>query len=124
MWSPCGWMVGAGRRRRGAPAAIRSQPVDRPGAFEDAVIVVLDSLRRGEVVTYGEVAAEAGYPGAARAVGGFLARSGGAHAWWRVVTAAGRLVPGHEVEHARRLRAEGVEVRDGHVVRPRRSAGR
>jgi methylated-DNA-protein-cysteine methyltransferase-like protein len=97
--------------------------VDRPGAFEDAVAGVLDALRPGDVVTYGEVAAEAGYPGAARAVGGFLARSGGAHAWWRVVTATGRLVPGHEAEHARRLRAEGVEVRDGHVVRQRRSAG-
>jgi hypothetical protein len=29
-----------------------------------------------------------------------------------VVTSTGRLVPGHEVEHARRLRAEGVEVDD------------
>jgi alkylated DNA nucleotide flippase Atl1 len=36
--------------------------------------------------------------------------------WWRVVTTSGRLVPGHEVEHAARLRAEGVAVADGHVV--------
>jgi methylated-DNA-protein-cysteine methyltransferase related protein len=78
--------------------------------FEDCVAAVLDSLRAGEVVTYGEVAAEAGFPGAARAVGTYLARSGGAHAWWRVVTATGRLVPGHEAEHRRRLAAEGVEV--------------
>ena len=35
---------------------------------------------------------------------------------WRVVTAQGRLVPGHEVEHARRLRAEGVDVVDGKVA--------
>jgi hypothetical protein len=33
-----------------------------------------------------------------------------------VVTAAGRLVPGHEREHARRLRAEGVKVRGRHVA--------
>ena len=87
--------------------------------FEDAVATVLDSLRPGEVVTYGEVAAEAGYPGAARAVGRFLSHAGGEHPWWRVVTATGRLVPGHELDHARRLRDEGVEVRDGRVARPR-----
>jgi len=110
--------------RARAGSALPSPAVTRPGAFDDAIAAVLDALRPGEVVTYGEVAAEAGYPGAARAVGGFLARSGGAHPWWRVVTATGRLVPGHEAEHARRLRAEGVEVHDGQVVRPRRSAGR
>jgi alkylated DNA nucleotide flippase Atl1 len=66
-------------------------------------------------MTYGEVAAEAGWPGAARAVGAFLAAHGEGRPWWRVVTASGRLVPGHEREHARRLRAEGVSVRDGHV---------
>ena len=37
-----------------------------PG-FEDAVEEVLRAIPRGEVMTYGEVAAEAGYPGAARA---------------------------------------------------------
>jgi alkylated DNA nucleotide flippase Atl1 len=79
-------------------------------AFEDAVAAVLDALQPGDVVTYGEVAAEAGYPGAARAVGTYLARHGGDHAWWRVVTAARRLAPGHEAEQGRRLRAEGWEV--------------
>jgi methylated-DNA-protein-cysteine methyltransferase-like protein len=78
--------------------------------FTEAVGRVLDRLEPGEVVTYGEVATEAGHPGAARAVGRLLAGSDGAHPWWRVVTASGRLVPGHEAEHARRLRAEGVEV--------------
>jgi methylated-DNA-protein-cysteine methyltransferase-like protein len=79
-------------------------------AFEDDVARVLRRLRPGEVVTYGEVAAEAGHPGAARAVGSFLARTGHTVPWWRVVTSTGRLVPGHELEHARRLRAEGIEV--------------
>ena len=32
------------------------------------------------------------------------------------MTTTGRLVPGHEVEHARRLRAEGVPVTDGTVA--------
>jgi len=84
--------------------------------FEQAVVRVLQSLGPGEVVTYGEVAGEAGFPGAARAVGRILATNGDDLPWWRVVTAAGRLVPGHEGEHARRLRAEGVAVADGHVV--------
>ena len=78
--------------------------------FEADVRGVLERLRPGEVVTYGEVAAEAGHPGAARAVGAHLARSGDTCAWWRVVAASGRLVPGLETEHARRLRAEGVDV--------------
>ena len=81
---------------------------------------MLDALRPGDVVTYGEVAAEAGYPGAARAVGTLLARSGGAYPWWRVVAASGRLVPGHEREQARLLAAEGVELRRGRVPRSSR----
>lgn len=88
---------------------------DEVPAFEDAVAAVLAALVPGEVVTYGEVAAEAGRPGAARAVGRLLSGSGGEFPWWRVVNASGRLVPGHEVEHERRLRAEGVDVRDGRV---------
>ncbi|MDY7102192.1 MAG: MGMT family protein [Actinomycetota bacterium] len=90
-------------------------------AFGEAVDAVLDGLGPGEVVTYGEVAAEAGFPGAARAVGTHLARGGGGreHPWWRVVTASGRLVPGNEDLHARLLRAEGVPV-DGNRVRFRR----
>lgn len=83
--------------------------------FEDAVVRVLRSLRPGDVVTYGEVAAEAGFPGAARAVGNILAGGGDDLPWWRVVTTTGRLVPGHEPEHARRLRAEGVTVAGGAV---------
>lgn len=90
-------------------------------AFEDDVLAVLHGLQPGDVVTYGEVAEEAGYPGAARAVGNLLRGSGAEGVpWWRVVTSTGRLVPGHEVEHARRLRAEGVEVTDGRVGRARR----
>jgi methylated-DNA-protein-cysteine methyltransferase-like protein len=96
-------------------AAVPS-PSEGATDFERAVARVLRGLRSGDVVTYGDVATEAGYPGAARAVGSFLARDGGGFAWWRVVTTTGRLVPGHEVEHARRLRAEGVAVVDGRVA--------
>lgn len=86
-----------------------------PGAFEDAVSKVLLAIPEGDIMTYGEVAAEAGFPGAARAVGTLLRNSDGRYPWWRVIAANGRLVPGHEREHAKRLAEEGVPVVDGKV---------
>ncbi len=83
--------------------------------FTDAVVAVVASIEPGTVMAYGEIAEEAGYPGAARAVGNVIRRVAGLP-WWRVVTASGRLVPGHEKEHAERLRAEGVRVHRGRVV--------
>ena len=86
--------------------------------FELAVAAVLDDTGPGELFTYGEVAAEAGYPGAARAVGNFLKHApDDAFPWWRVVTSTGRLAPGAPAEHAERLRDEGFTVRGNHVVR-------
>jgi methylated-DNA-protein-cysteine methyltransferase-like protein len=82
--------------------------------FIDAVTEVIGAIPSGEVMTYGEIALEAGYPGAARAVGHLLAGGGGGRGgelpWWRVVNASGRLVPGHERTHARLLAAEGVPL--------------
>lgn len=83
--------------------------------FEDAVIAVLNSTEAGDILSYGDVAAEAGFPGAARAVGNILSRVDGLP-WWRVVTASGRLIPHHPQEQARRLAAEGVDCRDGKVL--------
>ena len=85
-----------------------------PGSdFEAAVTNLLRELHAGDVVTYGELAVEAGYPGLSRAVGTLLARADDPTLpWWRVVNASGRLVPGHEAEQARRLRDEGVGVDD------------
>lgn len=76
---------------------------------------VIADLAPGEVVAYGEVARRAGRRGAARAVGGFLAEHGGELPWWRVVRADGTLASHKVREQARRLRAEGVEVRAGRV---------
>jgi methylated-DNA-protein-cysteine methyltransferase-like protein len=83
--------------------------------FEEAVVKVLEETAPGDVLSYGEVAAEAGYPGAARAVGNILARHEGLP-WWRVVSASGRLIPHDPVEQARRLAVEGVTCRNGRVV--------
>ena len=76
---------------------------------------VLRDLARGEVVSYGEVARRAGFPGAARAVGNVLANSVGLP-WWRVVRANGEPASGHGAEQMRRLRREGVTMRNGRVV--------
>jgi methylated-DNA-protein-cysteine methyltransferase related protein len=87
-----------------------------PAEFRTRVCAVIAHLRPGEVVSYGDVAAEAGFPGAARGVGSVLASSDGLP-WWRVVMSDGRLAPGKERDQARRLRAEGVTVRSYRVSR-------
>ena len=84
--------------------------------FADAVVRVVGALEPGDVVTYGEVAEEAGFPGAVRAVGNVLARADVDLPWWRVVAAGGRLAPGHEDRQARLLRREGVTVLGRRVV--------
>ena len=90
--------------------------------FRDRVDAAVGSLAPGEVTTYGDIAAQVGRPGAARAVGRVLAGSEGLP-WWRVVTAGGRLVPGMEGEHARRLASEGVDVENNRVIGPPREIG-
>lgn len=89
------------------------------GGFESAVAAVVAALGPGEVASYGEVAAEAGYPGAARAVGNFLRRTTEPVPWWRVVAASGRLAPGAAAEQRRRLEAEGVVFTESGRVAPR-----
>ena len=84
--------------------------------LEARALEVLRALTPGEVVSYGDVAEDAGFPRRARFVGHLMATTREPVPWWRVVTSNGRLVPGHETEQARRLRSEGVVVRDGRVV--------
>ena len=83
--------------------------------FQAAVHRVVAALQPGEVVSYGEVARRAGFPGRARGVGGFLADLGDGLPWWRVVRADGTIATGG-AEQRRRLRAEGVDVERGRVV--------
>lgn len=76
------------------------------------VLAALRTVGPGEVVTYGELAMEAGAPKQSRLVGRILAEGHADVPWWRVVNASGRLVPGHEAEQRRRLTTEGVAVTD------------
>jgi methylated-DNA-protein-cysteine methyltransferase-like protein len=82
---------------------------------DQRIVEVIRALREGEVVTYGDIAEDAGYPKQSRLVGHILATTDEDVPWWRVVNSVGRLVPGHEREQSAQLRSEGVRVSDGRV---------
>ena len=86
---------------------------------DQRILDVIRSLRAGEVVTYGDIAEDAGYPKMSRLVGRILATTDEDVPWWRVVNSVGRLVPGHEREQAAQLRTEDVKVTDGKVKQAR-----
>ncbi len=81
------------------------------------------AIPRGKVSTYGAVARAAGLPGRARQTGYALrvAPEGMNLPWHRVLGAGGRIVFPKSSrayrEQARRLRAEGVPVKNGRVPR-------
>lgn len=77
---------------------------------------VIAALAPGEVVSYGDVAHDAGRPGAPRVVGAVLASTDRDLPWWRVVRGDGRIVSSNPRRQAALLRAEGVVVRGGRVV--------
>jgi methylated-DNA-protein-cysteine methyltransferase related protein len=103
----------------------KTQP-KRPPAPEDNPALqeiwhVVGAIPRGQVSTYGAVAAAAGLPGRARLAGRALrlAPKGMQLPWHRVVGAGGRIVfPARSVERleqTRRLKAEKVVVKNGRV---------
>lgn len=81
----------------------------------------VSAIPAGRVASYGAIAARAGLPRRARMVGRALAETpdGLELPWHRVVRADGRIaLPGGSAgfgEQCRRLRNEGVMVRDGRV---------
>lgn len=96
-----------------------------PEHFE-AICRAVRAIPRGQVATYGGVARRAGLPGRARLVGRVLkiAPAKLKLPWHRVLGAGERIVfPLGSREHAeqsRRLRAEGVVVTLGRVVKSRK----
>ena len=123
---------GAGTVRRQAGKAVAQQreaQADEPAAIRARILGVIRKIPRGQVMGYGEVAAKAGLPGRARLVARLLADNHDpALPWHRVLRSDGRIAfaqgsRGFD-EQCRRLRAEGVEVRDGRVRRgPRADDG-
>jgi methylated-DNA-protein-cysteine methyltransferase-like protein len=104
-----------------------SQPArTRTAGVADATQAILAAIRavpHGQVAGYGMIARRAGLPGRARLVARVLGHNDD-HAlpWHRILRSDGRIAfpadsPGF-AEQARRLRAEGVEVRNGKVRMP------
>jgi methylated-DNA-protein-cysteine methyltransferase related protein len=104
-------------RRRDEPGAA-TESIDRHRR-DARILDVIRSLSDGEVVSYGDIASDAGYPHLSRLVGRLLAAGDPEDElpWWRVVNSSGRLVPGNEREQAALLIGEGVDVRGGRVRR-------
>ena len=82
---------------------------------DERILAVIRSLREGEVVTYGDIAEDAGFPTMSRLVGRLLAMVDDDLPWWRVVNSTGRLVPGHELDQIGLLKREGVGCEAGRV---------
>jgi methylated-DNA-protein-cysteine methyltransferase related protein len=84
--------------------------------FAARVERVVRHIPRGRVATYGQVAALAGAPRAARMVGWVLHASHRDVPWQRVINREGQLSIQHEVLtaafQARLLRKEGVKIRE------------
>lgn len=99
------------------PGGGHAAPPDRLTPFQQHVVAVVGGLEAGDLMTYGEVAVEAGHPGAGQAVANVLRRVPGLP-WWRVLPTDGRLYRQHRVAATPLLLAEGHLVDDSGRVRP------
>ena len=84
-------------------------------SFRDAINQLVRHIPEGYVSTYGDLAALAGQPNAARAVGGIAHFGDTSLPWQRVVNRFGGLAngyPGGKQGHAEHLRAEGITSTD------------
>ena len=89
-----------------------------PQEYVEEVLALVERIPAGRVMSYGAIAdvlAEVSGRNSARQVGTIMARHGGGVPWYRVVTSAGRLPPGHEQEARQLLLADGVPLRGEHV---------
>jgi alkylated DNA nucleotide flippase Atl1 len=82
--------------------------------FTEEVLSLVERIPPGRVMSYGAIAEFLGH-GGPRQVGSVMSHHGGGVPWHRVVAANGRVVPGHEREALRRLRAEGTPLRGERV---------
>ncbi len=84
--------------------------------YVEQVLEVVESIPRGRVMSYGDVAEWVG-SGGPRQVGRVMATYGGGVPWWRCLHADGSPPPGLERETLRRLRADKTPLRpDGQRV--------
>ena len=88
-------------------------------SFREQVYTYVGEIPEGRVMTYGQLAALAGHPRAARIVGGIAHFGPEDLPWHRVVSKQGRLAgsfPGGRTEQGQRLEAEGVKVSGDFIV--------
>ena len=93
----------------------------------ERILAAIRAVPRGEVAGYGHIARRAGLPGRARMVARVLSgNEDPGLPWHRILRSDGRIAfpPGSRGfrEQTRRLRAEGVDVREGRVRLPRADA--
>jgi methylated-DNA-protein-cysteine methyltransferase-like protein len=94
------------------------------GEKQQAILMTLNSIPSGHVVSYGEVAKRAGLPGYARLVCRVLRelpdRSN--TPWWRVIRADGKFAMSADsasgAEQRRKLKAEGVTFKSEKILGP------
>ena len=82
--------------------------------YVEEVLNLVERIPAGRVMSYGAIADYLGR-GGPRQVGAVMSHHGGGVPWHRVVAANGRVVPGHELEALRRLRAERTPLRGDKV---------
>ena len=107
----------AARPRVPRPPNASDAPPETLTDFQRAVVDVVSALGPGEVVSYADVALEAGRPGSAQAVANVLRRVPDLP-WWRVVPTSGRLYRSHAPVQRPLLEAEGVTIDDDRRVLP------
>lgn len=93
----------------------------------EGILAAVRRIPAGEVRSYSEVAREAGFPRGARRVARLLSENSDPDLpWHRVLRSDGRIAMPPDsagfAEQAARLRAEGVEVKNGRVRILRRTA--
>lgn len=93
--------------------------------YADAVLSVVETIPRGAVMSYGQIAAQVGAAlgtGGPRQVARVMRRYGAAVPWWRVLRADGTPAPEVAARQIANLTAEGVLLRNGRVPRAAFSA--
>ncbi|HCR55339.1 TPA: cysteine methyltransferase [Candidatus Saccharibacteria bacterium] len=87
--------------------------------FKQAVYKIVASIPVGRVMTYGDIAALAGHPYAARQVGGLAHFGPSDLPWHRVVNRTGDCASGYyggKEGHKQVLEQEGFNVKDYRIV--------
>ena len=98
-----------------------------PSTPEQRILAAIRAVPRGQVASYGAIARRAGLPGRARLVARILSENDDRKLpWHRILRSDGRIAfpadsPGF-AEQSQRLRAEGVDVRNGRVWMPREAS--